>query len=134
MTHEGVVVRPSRLPSAGDGLFATRSFAPGDIVCEYRGNVLSTREALQVADKSYLMRLGKDVYIDARARLDVAARYINDCRSKGTHNVVFEKNPAQRMATVRALQVIMPDDELFVDYGTWYWLAYNLAHKENPIK
>ncbi|EQC28509.1 hypothetical protein SDRG_13837 [Saprolegnia diclina VS20] len=134
MIAEGLAVRPSRLPNAGDGLFATKPFTPGDAVCVYTGDILTTSEALHVANKSYLMRLGQGVYVDARSRPNVAARYINDCRSRGVHNVVFEKDPALCQAIVRATRPIAVDDEIYVDYGTWYWLAYNMAHKASRIK
>ncbi|OQS07026.1 hypothetical protein THRCLA_20233 [Thraustotheca clavata] len=129
-----LAVRTSRLQNAGNGLFALQSFGAGDVVCVYHGDILTTREALQVEDKSYLMRLGKGVYIDARDHPDVIARYINDCRSKGVHNVAFEKDPIKKRAIVRAIRPIAPNEELYVNYGTWYWLAYNMTHKENPIK
>ncbi|KAF0686808.1 Aste57867_21405 [Aphanomyces stellatus] len=134
MCKGGVEARTSQLPNAGAGLFATKAFTKNDVICEYRGEVLGTKEALHVGDKSYLMRLGNGVYVDARDSLDVMARYINDCRSKGVHNVVFDKQPEQQVALVRALHDIEPGEELFADYGRWYWLAYNMTHPSSPIK
>ncbi len=56
-------VRPSSLPhqGAGNGLFSTRPFAAGTVLLEYTGQVLSTREAMRLPDKSYLMRIGAQV-------------------------------------------------------------------------
>ncbi|RLO04332.1 hypothetical protein DYB28_011657 [Aphanomyces astaci] len=130
----GVEVKMSRLPNAGLGLFATTTFNAGDVVCVYRGQVLATADALKVADKSYLMRLGGGVYIDARTCIGVKARYINDCRSRGVHNVEFEKLPLLQKANVRATRYIHIGDEIYVDYGKWYWLAYNLSHPHDLIK
>ena len=56
-----VVVKTSRLPGAGLGLFAVRAFAVGELVCEYTGTVLDSA-ARSLEDKSYLMRLGEGVY------------------------------------------------------------------------
>ncbi|RHY32860.1 hypothetical protein DYB32_002171 [Aphanomyces invadans] len=133
-SDDGLVVKASLLPNAGLGLFATKTFYEGDIVCVYTGHVLPTADALKVPDKSYLMRLGGGVYIDARERFDVKARYVNDCRSRGVHNVKFDKVPDRKHALVRATRTISTGDEVYVDYGTWYWLAYNLSNPDHPIK
>ena len=92
-------------------------------MCEYRGDVLRTKYAIKLADKSYLMRLGPQVYIDARTRPDVLGRFINDCRDPTTYNVSFIKLPSEEMALVVALKDIVCGDELYVDYGRMYWLG-----------
>ena len=43
--------------------------------------------------QAYLMRLGPQVYVDARECMDVLARFINDCRNPVKHNVTFVKQP-----------------------------------------
>jgi hypothetical protein len=58
------------------GLFANRPFLKGSTVCVYSGKVLKTREALRLADKSYLMRLGEQCYVDALDSFDVLARLL----------------------------------------------------------
>tara|TARA_A100001015_G_scaffold315500_1_gene427456 strand:+ start:456 stop:1655 length:1200 start_codon:yes stop_codon:yes gene_type:complete len=115
--------RASMLGSeAGDGLFACRDFAAGTLVCTYMGTNLSTGDAIKLVDKSYLMRLGAQRYINARDFHGVAARYINDCRNSALYNVEFRKIPEQWKAEVIALRDITAGEELFVDYGRWYWL------------
>jgi hypothetical protein len=62
---------------AGWGLFTRRGFARGEVVCDYRsvdGRTLSTKEALKLVDKSYLMRLGPQTYVDLQDDLDAIAR------------------------------------------------------------
>lgn len=131
----GLEVRPSRIPSAGSGLFTNRAFASGSVVCTYTGDVYERAAALHLADKSYLMKLGNGTYVDARTRPDVLARYINDCRGRlGGYNVVFDKQPDMARALVVALRDIAEGEELFVDYGRMYWLAYNLLHPDARVK
>jgi hypothetical protein len=48
-------------------------------------------------------------------------RYINDCISPEFWNVRFDKRPEQKCAFVIATKDISPGDEIFVDYGRWYW-------------
>ena len=117
------VARPSLIEGAGLGLFALREFRAGDVLLEYAGTVHRTRDALRERDKSYLMRLGEQTYVDARSHPHIMARYINDCRNAMLYNVRFDKRPAERRALVVATRRIVEGDELFVDYGRIYWAS-----------
>lgn len=108
------------------GLFTKHPIAPETLICEYGGDVFTTKDALRRPDKSYLMRLGPNVYVDALDDLTVLARYINDSRSRGRNNVKFLKYPRAGKAQVIASQSIQANTELYVDYGRWYWLAFSL--------
>lgn len=93
----------------------------------------------RLQDKSYLMRLGPQVghrfniievaniiaqcYVDARECLHVFARYINDCRNTLGYNVTFDKHADRGYADVVAIRDIAAGEELFCDYGRWYWLS-----------
>ncbi|CAB1105190.1 unnamed protein product [Ectocarpus sp. CCAP 1310/34] len=116
-------IKQSSIPGAGQGLFAREHFTAGAVVCEYTGRQLRTVEALRAPDKSYLMRLGPQVYVDALDHPEVMARYINDCRNSSLYNVAFRKLPQECKALVVALKDIQPGQEIFVDYGRWYWLS-----------
>jgi|UniRef100_K3XAI0 hypothetical protein len=131
----GVEVRASRVPNAGSGLFATRRHAQGSVICAYTGQVHANAAAWKLADKSYLMKLGPNKYVDALHAPNVLARYINDCRGKcGGYNVEFEKLPDEDKALVIAMRDIDVGEELFVNYGRFYWIAYNLSHPESPVR
>jgi hypothetical protein len=45
------------------GLFANKEYKENDTICQYIGEVLKTKEALHINDKSYLMRLGNNKFI-----------------------------------------------------------------------
>lgn len=133
--QEGVEVRASRIAGAGRGLFATRAHRAGAVVCEYSGVVWRTPEALRLADKAFLMRLGGGAFVDARQTPWVLARFINDCRGRmGGYNVRFDKRPGEGRADVVAVRDIRAGEELFADYGRLYWLAHNLLHPERPVR
>jgi hypothetical protein len=110
------------------GLFANKDFTEGSIICIYTGKVLRTKEALKLEDKSYLMRLGEQCYIDAKDTLEVVARYINDCVNPKGWNVRFDKSAENQCAYVLALRNISKGEEIFVDYGKWYWAG------KKPVK
>jgi phosphoglycolate phosphatase-like HAD superfamily hydrolase len=128
-----VYVHTSSLGAAvGHGLFAAHTLpGPGFHVCDYTGTVYtSTREATAKADHSYLMRLGPQKYVDALEHEEVVARFINDCKNASLHNVKFVKLPGENKAKVVTLRPILPGEELFVDYGKWYWAGFD----GKPIK
>ena len=126
----GLDVRLSTIgPVAGFGLFTRRSFRVGEVICVYEGNFYRTKDAIRLKNKSYLMRLGPQCYVDALNRRDVPARYINDCRNPLLHNVYFDKRPEDRVAYVTALRSIYTGEELFVDYGKRYWAGCDLKPK-----
>lgn len=60
------------------GLFAKGEFSKGELVCVYKGNILRTKEAIKLKDKSYLMRLGDQCYIDAKDSTYIHARYLSN--------------------------------------------------------
>ena len=63
------------------GLFSKVHHHANKEICVYQGNNLTTLEAIKLTDKSYLMRLGEQCYVDTRENLSCLARYINDCRN-----------------------------------------------------
>jgi SET domain-containing protein len=107
---------------AGSGLFTLMAIAKGTCVCIYTGKVLRTIDAIRLEDKSYLMRLGPQVYVDPCDDKTVLGRYINDPRNKLLQNVVFDKRPDEQCAYIVAKRDIAAGEEIFADYGRWYWL------------
>ena len=108
---------------AGSGLFTRLAITEGSCVCVYTGHVLRTVDAIRLKDKSYLMRLGPQVYVDPADDETVLGRYINDPRNRSLLNVVFDKRPDEQCAHVIAKRDIAAGEEIFVDYGRWYWLS-----------
>jgi SET domain-containing protein len=53
--------------------------------------------------------------------MECKARYINDCRIPNMYNAIFVKDPVRRCAYVIASCSIKANQEIFVDYGKWYW-------------
>ena len=59
-------------------------------------------------------------FVDAKYDYSIKARYINDCRTSFGYNVRFDKRETD--ALVKANRTIFPGEELYVDYGKWYWI------------
>ena len=129
------------------GLFTRVSRAAGEVVCVYEGTVIRTAEALKIEDKSYLMRVGEQCYIDARlpykreddpigSERECIARYINDSINPAGYNVRFDKQPNNlpyARALVVALRDIEPGEELFVSYGKKFWQGSSLQGYRIPF-
>mmetsp|Transcript_28497 Transcript_28497/g.51170 ORF Transcript_28497/g.51170 Transcript_28497/m.51170 type:complete len:205 (-) Transcript_28497:207-821(-) len=117
-----LAVKPSLIPEAGKGLFATVGFSQGELVCVYTGTVLSLIQLMQTEDRDYVMGgFGLNRHVDAKSHPQVLARYINDNLEPGKRNVKFIKLPAQCKALVIALRDITPGEELYVEYGEVHW-------------
>ncbi|KAJ9449704.1 hypothetical protein DIPPA_34195 [Diplonema papillatum] len=120
----GLAMEPSRVPSAGTGLFATRKFAEGDLICVYRGTKrpLSEVRLLPMEARDYLMGgFGLLWHLDARTHTECKARYINDILAERGHNVTFVKVKPDFCAKCVALRDIQPGEELYAKYGSSYW-------------
>lgn len=76
----GLKVKTSEIPGAGKGLFCARAegFRKGDVICEYRGEIMRTARAIRKADKAYLMRIGPQCYVDASLRIDVRTAFLRN--------------------------------------------------------
>ncbi len=131
--ESGLIVRRSWLSlddkSPFEGLFTRKAYHEGDLVCIYSGQVYRTAEAMRIPDKSYLMRLGEQCYVDARTHgydggPPCLARFINDCINPAGYNVRFQKLPNAEpypCTHVIALRDLSPGEEVFADYGKRYW-------------
>jgi hypothetical protein len=127
---QGVDVRPSQVPGAGDGLWAVRPFHRYEVICEYTGRVLTLAKVLKMstAERDYVMGgFGLNVHIDGRHDLNMLARYINDNGCPSRINADFVKLRTDRKALVRALRPIEAGEEIFAHYGEGYWRARSTA-------
>ena len=110
------------------GLFANIDFAENEEIGTYYGDILKTTDAIKLKDKSYLMRLGEQCYVNANENyLSCEMRYINDCRNPAGYNVKFIKCPELCLAKVITLRPIKRHEEMFVNYGKFYWIGATIT-------
>lgn len=73
--NDRLIVAPTALPGCDFmGLYTACARSEGDVVGMYVGDKLKTMEALRLKDKSYLMRLGEQSYVNAEPHKGVYAR------------------------------------------------------------
>jgi SET domain-containing protein len=124
-TSADLRVAQSLIPGAGLGVFARKSFAEGEVVCDYEGVQLSTLDALRTPDWRYLAGLGKTgegrrIWIDAQPTPSLLARYINHHFDPAMRNIGTQPVPDEGRWVMRAARPIAQGEELYYDYGRFH--------------
>lgn len=130
----GISVRRSRLPNAGMGLFASRSFERGELITGFEGNLISHAEADALRRNGCHRHVRtlrwKDLAIDGlkvrpAPRGCGGASYANDGRCTRLNNATFAVRYAVDgllpLCFLRARRRIDPGEEILVSYGRTYW-------------
>lgn len=112
----GVYVKQSQIPDAGNGLYAQRIFYRGDFITLYDGDVLSRREAWDSKILTH-MCTREGVYVDG-IRTPIFGRgggsFANSAAFKKDANACIVANLGNIM--LRCLKTIHPNDEILVFY------------------
>jgi hypothetical protein len=126
-------VSESSIANAGKGLFFEPKFIdtqqviqPGTIICYYTGHHHNYQSVKTLDDRSYLMCISGDVFVDPGPCPQIKARYINDPIRIDAINCKYVPEPHYFRSAVVATKVILPGEELFVSYGEAYWAQQNV--------
>lgn len=131
-----LLIKKSRLPNAGNGLFTTKAIKKDSKIIEYRGEIIGYQEYRKRARKEqdhYLFYLSRKIIIDALHTPQYKARYANDARGftkiKGLKNnsdyVIFGEK-----CFIVASRDIKAGEEIFVNYTEAYWKAMRRRKKQ----
>lgn len=122
-----LIIKKSKLPGAGKGLFTTKAIRKEAKVIEYRGEIIGYKEYRRRARKEqdhYLFYLRKELCIDSLYTPQYKARYANDAagitRLKGVKNnsdfIIFDDK-----CFIVSSREIKAGEEIFVNYTKPYW-------------
>lgn len=122
-----LIVKKSKLPGAGMGLFSTKAISKDAKVIEYRGEIIGNKEyrrRAQLQLDHYLFYVRTDLCIDAMHTPQYKARYANDAagltKIKGLRNnadyIIFDDQ-----CFIVASRDIKAGEEIFVNYTKPYW-------------
>ncbi|MFP5471346.1 MAG: SET domain-containing protein [Bacteroidia bacterium] len=123
-----LVVKKSQLPKAGKGLFTLENISKGELVVEYKGEIITDKEANRRAANDdaygYMFYINKKHCIDAYYTPQHKARYANDADGLGRtknlkNNSVYEI--VGKKCFIKATKSIKAGEEIFVSYGKEYW-------------
>lgn len=138
-----LVVRKSRIPNAGKGLFTTSPIRKGDVIVEYKGENLTWEQCCKRNKKHpdqapYLFFVSKNNCVDAEYTPDALARYAND--AEGYVQIKGKKNNSEYRVIkskpyIVATAPIKAGAEILVSYGGDYWDAMKEeATKKEKLK
>ena len=125
---EGLRIKPSQIPNAGQGLYATKRFAKGDRIADYTAEKLTraqvdNRYPGNVTAEYVLCRSDRECF-DGRRTNSSFARFSNDARGSAqfNNNARFTPGAHNRQPIMRAGRVITAGVEIFTNYGGGgYW-------------
>lgn len=120
LSVDDFVVRESTIPQAGKGLFSKAKIRRGQHIGFYEGKVLSDAEVEfeDYGDSLYLLWICKDHWIFGEGEHGNYTQFINH---SSRPNVELVTSTRWKTARFRALRTIKPGEELFFDYGDYYW-------------
>jgi hypothetical protein len=120
-----LIVKKSKLPKAGNGLFTTVNIPKGNRITEYKGR-LQRWSAVKDQDgfNGYLLRVHRSWAINALKTLQTFGRYAND--AKGISKNKFIRNNAEYVSDgfrcyLESIREIKKGEEILVAYGSDYW-------------
>lgn len=120
---EGLKIKPSTLPNAGMGLFATKQFHQGEKITPYTGDLVVSHDPSY--GNAYVLQLKQNppTFIDARKTTAGAGRYSNSCRGgQCVNNANFVYDRLRKVANIKAKKLIKPGQEILTAYGRGYWV------------
>jgi SET domain-containing protein len=136
-----LMVKRSKLPGAGKGLFTKVPIAKGMRIVEYTGEILTWKEVEKMTEErnGYVFYVNSKHVIDAWNAKKALARYAND--AKGIARVEGIRNNAEyvvekKRCYIDAAKNIEAGAEILVGYGAEYWqvIRYNIRLEEKKKK
>ena len=134
-----LIIKKSRLPGAGKGLFTSKNLRKDSKIIEHRGEIIGYNEYRKRARNEkdhYLFYLRRDLCIDAMYTPQYKARYANDAagitRIKGVCNnsdyIIFGDK-----CFIVASRNIKAGEEIFVNYTKPYWDYMRKRMKQKKV-
>jgi SET domain-containing protein len=122
-------IKKSGIKGIGKGLFALRSIKRGDTIGPYTGVIVDDDTCCTepYASSHYTLWVCKDCNIVAEGENASYTRYINHSDKPNARFVVSTR---WKKARVEALKRIRPGEEIFLDYGPYFWETVGISKKD----
>ena len=123
--EKNLVIKKSKIPGAGLGLFAKIPFRKGDRVVEYKGRREPWKKVkAQDGYNGYLLRLNRTTAINALPYKKALGRFANDANGLG--RAAGLTNNAEYLiygdrCFIEATHSINKGEEILVSYGHEFW-------------
>lgn len=135
--EKNLIVKKSKLPKAGKGLFTKVDIPKGTRLVEYKGRVQPWREVKdEDGINGYLMYINRNVVINGLTAMKSLARYANDAgglvRLAGVRNNSEFISEGKR-CYIDATRNIKAGEEIFASYGREYWTLIKKLKKQSIL-
>lgn len=133
LLEKHLIVKRSKIPGAGKGLFTKKFIEKGTRIVQYKGKNTVWKAIQQQEFNGYVYYIKRDLVIDARNYTKTFGRYANDAKGinklKKLNNNSHYVEDGQKVF-IEALKDINAGEEILVSYGKEYWDAvkYNKKH------
>jgi len=125
-------VRPSTIPGANLGLFARTPIRIGDTIGYYTGKIITEEqyENGRYGESLYILWVARTHIILGEGPKANYTRYINHSSARpNTELVVSTRWKTARFAAIRSIR---EGNEIFFDYGEYYWQSLEVTPEEPP--
>jgi SET domain-containing protein len=136
LMEKELIIKKSKIPGSGSGLFTTVTIPKGTRIVEYKGRATTWKEVAHDEGRNgYIYYVTRSYVIDASGRKKALGRYANDARGlmkiKGIRNNCEYISEGRRVF-IQAKQNIPAGSEILVAYGQEYWavIRYNKRLRE----
>jgi SET domain-containing protein len=136
LLEKHLVIKKSKIPGSGKGLFTKMQIPKGTIIVEYKGKASTWKEVAHDEGRNgYIYYVKRSYVIDASGRKKELGRYANDAQGlakiKGLRNNSEYVSEGLRVF-IQAKENIPAGAEILVAYGQEYWsiIKYNKRLEE----
>ena len=123
-----LVIKRSKIPGAGKGLFTKQFIAKGERIVQYKGKTTTWKNVLAdvAAFNGYVYYIKRNLVIDAKNYKTTFGRYAND--ANGISRIKKLNNNCKyvidgKKVFIEATKDIYAGSEILVAYGKEYWDA-----------
>ena len=120
-----LIIKKSKLPRAGKGLFTKKEISKGLRIVEYKGRRRKWKDVKHLdGHNGYLMYITRNAVIDALPATKTFGRYAND--AQGLSRIPGLKNNCEYVSErnrcyIESKRTIQKGEELLVGYGKEFW-------------
>lgn len=128
--REGLRIGPQmlllrgRMTNAGRGLFATRSFAVGQHICFYTGDIIRPSQKISTL---YAYHLNSEEILDSARKNTAPGRMVNSVTNQQQENCRFVSRGSKHPVRIEATKLIRAGDAIVLMYGKDFTLIGEAA-------
>lgn len=126
---EYLYIQTSQLPNAGKGLFSSIDIFKDEVICLFKGEKLTDKEAAKRAknkEDGYFINMLDGTILDSK-HVSCFAKFANDSqgfkKSSFPYNAEIGLNDDEEVCLI-AIKKIKTGEEIFCSYGKKYWQKF----------